>query len=101
MKPFYCKFPLANGYMIVYSVTIWGTSPKFLSALKKCNIPSDLEVDCLQIVASSGAPLTPELYTWFYENFPRRIGLWSGSGGTDLVGGSMWLCNRASENLLT
>ncbi|KAH8807756.1 hypothetical protein F5884DRAFT_881178, partial [Xylogone sp. PMI_703] len=69
------------------NVTMWGTSPKFLSALRQFGLPQDMGVDGLQYVMSAGAPLTPELYHWFYAHFPKRIALLSGSGGTDLVGG--------------
>ncbi|KAJ4152092.1 hypothetical protein NW765_017601 [Fusarium oxysporum] len=68
-------------------VTHWGTSPKLLAALKQSAWNKSLSLDDLQIVVSSGSPLSPELFRWFYDNFPRRVGLFSGSGGTDLVGG--------------
>jgi acetoacetyl-CoA synthetase len=42
----------------------------------------------LQHVGSAGSPLSTELHEWFAANFPRNVGLFSGSGGTDLVGGS-------------
>jgi acyl-coenzyme A synthetase/AMP-(fatty) acid ligase len=46
------------------------------------------ELDSLETVVSAGSPLSPELYQWFYNTFPKHIVLNSGSGGTDLVGGS-------------
>ncbi|KIW19384.1 acetoacetate-CoA ligase [Exophiala spinifera] len=68
-------------------VTHWGTSPKFLTALKQHGLPPDMRIDSLQHVYSTGSPLSTELHEWFAANFPRNVGLFSGSGGTDLVGG--------------
>jgi acyl-coenzyme A synthetase/AMP-(fatty) acid ligase len=47
------------------------------------------KLDDLQFVSISGSPLSKDMYQWFYQTFPGRVGLFSGSGGTDLVGGSM------------
>ncbi|KAL6228797.1 hypothetical protein BDW75DRAFT_250600 [Aspergillus navahoensis] len=69
-------------------VTNWGTSPKFLSSLRASGFSSSsFSLDSLQIVHTTGSNLSSELAEWFYATFPRRIGLFSGSGGTDLVGG--------------
>lgn len=73
---------------VLQRVTHWGTSPKFLTALKQDGLPADMKLDCLQHVASAGAPLSVKLHQWFATSFPTNIGLFSGSGGTDLVGGS-------------
>ena len=68
-------------------VTHWGTSPKFLSALKHRDISTfDPSAD-LKTVIASGSPLSAELCDWFYSWAPAHVGLFSGSGGTDLVGG--------------
>ncbi|KAH7161943.1 hypothetical protein B0J13DRAFT_632666 [Dactylonectria estremocensis] len=68
-------------------VTHWGTSPKLLAALKQSGWNRTSALGNLQIVLSSGSSLSPELFRWFYEAFPSEVGLFSGSGGTDLVGG--------------
>ncbi|KAL3468905.1 hypothetical protein BJX99DRAFT_265708 [Aspergillus californicus] len=70
-----------------YQVTHWGTSPKYLSALKQNGVPREMDLSSLYIVGSSGAPLSREMYLWFYQTFPRTVALFSGSGGTDMVGG--------------
>ncbi|KAF4443579.1 acetoacetate- ligase [Fusarium acutatum] len=67
-------------------VTHWGTSPKLLTALKQSAYKQVFPLDSLQIVVSAGAPLSPEIFRWFYDTFPNSVGLFSGSGGTDLVG---------------
>ncbi|KAF5701108.1 acetoacetate ligase [Fusarium mundagurra] len=68
-------------------VTHWGTSPKLLTALKQSAHEQPFPLDSLQIVISAGSPLSPEIFRWFYNTFPESVGLFSGSGGTDLVGG--------------
>lgn len=68
-------------------VTLWGTSPKFLGALRSelsDGIPDSIRLKSLTYVSSAGSPLTSEMYKWFYKVFPKNIGLFSGSGGTDL-----------------
>jgi len=52
-------------------------------------INTELSADLgkLRVVTSTGAALSPEMYTWFYETgFPRHTHLVSMSGGTDLCG---------------
>lgn len=69
-------------------VTHWGTSPKFLTTLKQHGLPAEMNLESLQHVGTAGSPLSIELHEWFAANFPKSVGLFSGSGGTDLVGGS-------------
>lgn len=71
-------------------MTHWGTSPKFLTALKQHGLREGKDLETLQHVASAGSPLSAELHQWFTAKFPKGVGLFSGSGGTDLVGGSKW-----------
>ncbi|KAF9890433.1 hypothetical protein FE257_005838 [Aspergillus nanangensis] len=61
--------------------------PKYLGALKQHGVPRELDLSSLQVVSSSGSPLSREMYHWFYDTFPGNVALFSGSGGTDLVGG--------------
>ncbi|KAJ5812016.1 hypothetical protein N7474_008317 [Penicillium riverlandense] len=68
-------------------VTNWGTSPKFLATLKASGISVSFPLDSLKSVNATGSNLSSELAGWFYQTFPSRIALFSGSGGTDLVGG--------------
>ena len=70
---------------------MYGTSPKFLAALKG-SMPNDHKklpvLAALQCVSSAGSPLSHEIYNWFRATFPLRVPLVSGSGGTDLCAGS-------------
>ncbi|KAH6999427.1 hypothetical protein EDB80DRAFT_754039 [Ilyonectria destructans] len=68
-------------------VTHWGTSPKLLTALKQSGFTRSETLDNLRLVISAGSPLSSEISRWFRGIFPNRVGLFSGSGGTDLVGG--------------
>ncbi|KAI1504476.1 hypothetical protein F5X99DRAFT_15882 [Biscogniauxia marginata] len=68
-------------------VTHWGTSPKFLAALRHRGLSQLPKADGLQMVISAGSPLSAEIFDWFYSKFPKRVGLINGSGGTDLVAG--------------
>jgi acyl-coenzyme A synthetase/AMP-(fatty) acid ligase len=72
----------------VISVTHWGTSPKFLRTIKQENLHDCLDLKDLRYVLSAGSPLTADIYPWFYDFFPKSVGLFNGSGGTDVVSGS-------------
>ncbi|KAL6405406.1 acetoacetate-CoA ligase [Ilyonectria robusta] len=68
-------------------VTYWGTSPKFLTALRH-SLPDALPpLQSLQVAVVSGAPLPTETSDWFYAVFPKQVALQSSSGGTDLAAG--------------
>ncbi|ETS84376.1 hypothetical protein PFICI_02401 [Pestalotiopsis fici W106-1] len=70
-------------------VTHWGTSPKFLGALKFDPASTQIarRLEGLQNVLVAGSPLATSLVDWFYaDRFPSHIGLQNSSGGTDLVG---------------
>ena len=74
--------------MLSNNVTHWGTSPKLLTALKLSGSKRPDTLDSLRFLISSGSPLSSKVTWWFRDSFPSRVGLFSGSGGTDLVGGS-------------
>lgn len=93
-------------------VTVFGTSPRYLSDLKKRGIvPStpdhrkyrhagqgmktdthvhsgeQFDLSRLRIVTSTGSVLSAEQYDWFYDvAFPPEAQLVSMSGGTDIAG---------------
>jgi acyl-coenzyme A synthetase/AMP-(fatty) acid ligase len=57
-----------------------------------------MDVSSLVQVGSAGSPLSAELHHWFASNFPAGLALFSGSGGTDLVGGSEYLLFRTATS---
>jgi len=70
-----------------WKITHFGTSPKFLDAVKKANyLPKDEHTfDALRVIMSTGSPLSAELFKWVYQNIKADIQLASISGGTDIV----------------
>lgn len=90
----------AKTLTLPYSVTHWGTSPKFLAALKQASMGTRADLPDLEITISAGSPLSEDISTWFARAFPPQVGLLSGSGGTDLVASSqffrqlVWLLER-------
>ncbi|KAG5655235.1 hypothetical protein KAF25_001988, partial [Fusarium avenaceum] len=75
-----------------WGVSVFGTSPRYLSTLKSLGIvPSKAIVQqqgmVLRIMLSTGSVLSAELYEWFYVTaFPPSAQLISMSGGTDIAG---------------
>jgi acetoacetyl-CoA synthetase len=78
-------------------VTVFGTSPKYLSALEKAGgVPaSSFDLHALRTVISTGSPLAPEQFDYVYEAIKPDVHLASISGGTDIIScfclGNPWL----------
>lgn len=70
------------------SVTHFGTSARFLAGCRKAELRpfNKLGLEKLRIVFSTGSPLLPEDYDWFYENPENKVLLGSIAGGTDICG---------------
>src|SRR5690606_17588604 len=68
-------------------ITIFGTSPKYLSACQKSGIvPKDnFNLDSLKTILSTGSPLSADNFNWVYENVKKDVQLSSISGGTDII----------------
>ena len=68
-------------------ITHFGTSPKYLAANANAGlVPREIaDLSSIRWVGSTGAPLLPEQFDWFYENLPTNIQLASVSGGTDII----------------
>jgi len=85
--PFY---PDGNGlwdYADQVGMTLFGTSAKYIDALKKSNIqPKQTHrLNSLRTICSTGSVLAPESFDFVYESIKRNINLASISGGTDIV----------------
>ncbi|KAK0476711.1 acetoacetyl-CoA synthetase [Armillaria novae-zelandiae] len=65
------------------NVTLFGTSPRFLSEIRMELAP----FEALATILVTGAPLTPSLFRWTQEVFGSAVHLFSTSGGTDICGG--------------
>lgn len=68
-------------------IDVFGTSAKFLSVCRGEGLVgvSDLKLKSLSRVLSTGSPLSPEDFDWFYQQLPSHTQLSSISGGTDIV----------------
>jgi acetoacetyl-CoA synthetase len=69
-------------------MTIFGTSAKFIDALKKSGLePRDSHsLESVRSIMSTGSPLAPESFDFVYDGIKRDVHLASVSGGTDIVG---------------
>jgi acetoacetyl-CoA synthetase len=68
-------------------INVFGTSPKFLSTCQKSEVvPKDnFNLDSLNVILSTGSPLSDENFNWVYKNVKPELQLSSISGGTDIV----------------
>jgi len=68
-------------------ITVFGTSPKFLTACQQARLsPRDqFDLASLKTVLSTGAPLSAENFDWVYGEVKKDLQLSSISGGTDIV----------------
>ncbi|MEV2276559.1 acetoacetate--CoA ligase [Nocardiopsis sp. NPDC049922] len=75
-------------------ITIFGTSAGFLSSCMKEGVRPrrGRGLSALRAIGSTGSPLSPEAFSWVYDEFGDGLWLFSTSGGTDvcscLVGGT-------------
>jgi len=70
------------------SVSVFGTNPGYLREVASRDLLKHrtFNLSALKSVLSTGAPLLPSQFKWFYKTFPKHIRLSSISGGTDIVG---------------
>ncbi len=68
-------------------INIFGTSAKFIDAVKKSELEPKQKFDLssMQIIASTGSPLAPESFDFVYQSIKPDVHLVSMSGGTDLA----------------
>jgi acetoacetyl-CoA synthetase len=68
-------------------ISIFGTSPKYLSIFGKQGIipKNKYDLQSLRSILSTGSPLPEETFKWVYENVKSDLQLSSISGGTDII----------------
>ena len=67
-------------------LTVFGTSPKYLSSLEKSDFtPASVDLTALRTLLSTGSPLLPEGFDYVYRSVKADLQLASISGGTDIV----------------
>ena len=86
-SPIYPKISTLWDLIDEYNITIFGTSPKFLSINQENGyIPKNLNrLYSLRTILSTGSPLTNDNFNWVYENVKDDVLLSSISGGTDII----------------
>lgn len=69
------------------SITVFGTSAKYIAALEKSGIKPKLshKLDSLKAILSTGSPLSHESFDYVYRDFKEDVCLSSISGGTDII----------------
>ncbi len=70
-----------------YGVTLFGTSAKYIDALRKAGLrPRDShDLASVRTITSTGSPLAPESFGFVYDAIKPDVHLASISGGTDIV----------------
>jgi acetoacetyl-CoA synthetase len=69
------------------SMTLFGTSAKFLASLEKLGVAPHAghRLDSLRTITSTGSPLAPESFDFVHRAIKADVHLASISGGTDIV----------------
>ena len=87
-SPFHPTPNILFDYIDRESISLFGTSAKYLDALRKndvCPIDSH-ELSSLKTITSTGSPLAPSSFDYVYNRIKPNIHLASIAGGTDIVG---------------
>ncbi|MDD2632616.1 MAG: acetoacetate--CoA ligase [Bacteroidales bacterium] len=69
------------------SLTIFGTSAKYIASLQEAGVvPKEIsDFPHLKLITSTGSPLTDESFEYVYESWKKDVQLSSIAGGTDIV----------------
>ena len=86
-SPFHPDGNVLFDYAQSERMTYFGTSAKFLDALRKAGMrPIDThDLSSVRVISSTGSPLSPEDFAYVYEAVKKDVHLASISGGTDIV----------------
>jgi acetoacetyl-CoA synthetase len=76
------------------SISIFGTSPKYLTLIEKSGLipKNNFNLESLKTILSTGSPLSDANFKWVYQNVKEDILLSSISGGTDIISCFMLGC---------
>jgi acetoacetyl-CoA synthetase len=87
-SPFYPSEKVLFDFADDKKMNIFGTSAKFIDAVKKTGWrPKDThDLSSVRAMLSTGSPLAPESFDFVYDGIKSDIHLASVSGGTDLCG---------------
>ncbi len=86
-SPFYPSGNVLFDYAEAEDMTIFGTSAKFIDAIKKAGLKpaKSHDLGALRLITSTGSPLAPESFDFVYSHIKSDIHLASIAGGTDIV----------------
>jgi acetoacetyl-CoA synthetase len=86
-SPFYPDGEVLWRYAEDVDMTIFGTSAKYIDAMKKASLcpRENFDLSGLRSIASTGSVLAPESFDYVYQNIKQDVCLASVSGGTDIV----------------
>ncbi len=86
-SPFYPDANVLWDYAEAVDMTLFGTSAKYLDALKKNNSApgGKYDLSSLRSLCSTGSVLAPESFDYVYQAIKQDLCLASLSGGTDIV----------------
>ncbi len=86
-SPFYPSWEKLFQIAEEHSVTHFGASAKYFSALEKegAVVNANFPLERLRMILSTGSPLLPESFDYIYDKISRSACLASISGGTDIV----------------
>jgi acetoacetyl-CoA synthetase len=77
-----------------HGISVFGTSPKFLSACENAGLkPKDsFDLSSLRAILSTGSPLSEQNFEYVYDRIKTDLQLASISGGTDIISCFMLGC---------
>ncbi|MBW8637467.1 acetoacetate--CoA ligase [Hoeflea sp. WL0058] len=86
-SPFYPDGNILFDYAAEEKFTIFGTSAKFIDAVRKAGLKpkTSHDLSTMRMMTSTGSPLSPEGFNFVYEGIKDDVHLASISGGTDIV----------------
>jgi len=86
-SPFHPDGNVLFDYADAEGMTYFGTSAKFIDALRKSGLTpmSTHDLSTVRTISSTGSPLAPEGFRFVYEGIKQDVHLASISGGTDIV----------------
>ena len=86
-SPFYPDGNVLWDYADEHRFTLFGTSAKYIDALKKQNykVKETHDLSTVKLLCSTGSPLVAESFDYIYQDIKSDLHVASISGGTDIV----------------
>jgi acetoacetyl-CoA synthetase len=87
-SPFHPSGAILWDYAQAEKATHFGTSAKYIDALKKAELApcKTHDLSTIRVMLSTGSPLVPEAFDYIYQDIKSDLHLASISGGTDICG---------------